>query len=207
MKILENITEDGCCYYLVAEVEPNQKGKPKLRIRAKLQDPDALPYWEIPTMIEVDARYVGENQKALAQVLVGYMTAKYYGDIAVGVMDSYDEYYGTIAIELFDKRPRKYPVGNLAIFEFPQEEGLRASDEIFAKDFNLTALIDDIIRVCDRMIRNSQRKADYFVFYGRNNAQTVDAMWKKKLEDEGCQVIKCDRGQSFIAVRKINQSK
>jgi hypothetical protein len=129
------------------------------------------------------------------------MTAGYHGNVAFEVMDSYSADMGAIGYELFVRRCKRYPAGNLVILDYQGD--VEPHDDLFEKDFDLLALIDDIVFVCNGLMVTQQRKADYFVFYGHEGVCPSDVKWEKRLAAEGCDIIECDWG-AFMAVHKTH---
>jgi hypothetical protein len=205
MKILEQNYCNDNLIGLTAKLKAKQSGKSDLLLKAILEHPDERRYWEIPTQIELYLHYVENNQPLLARMTAGCMTAGYYGSAAPGVMDAYDADYGVVGFELFDERCEKYPAGNVVMFDF--SGGAYPSNDLFADEFDMNALIDDIIKVCNKLMLDSKRKADYFVFYGNESMWPPDAQWKKKLRASGCDIIDYEWGGTFIAVSKAHRRK
>ena len=186
-------------------IEVPTRHKTNLILRATVEEPEERKCWDIPTQIKIDLFYKGSEQDKLAEILASAFSAGYYGDIAVGVMDSYDQDLGTVGIELFDKLGDVYPVGNIALLDY--SGGPYPSDEIFTDEFDMNALVDGIVAVCDVLMLSPQRKADYFVFYGNAEMWPPDKKWKLKFKKSGYHVIDYLNygAANFIAVREARR--
>lgn len=179
-------------------VQPAKKDAPKLRICATLEDPNARKYAEIPVQVNMDIYLEGNKETYLAEVIAEAMTCGIYGEDAVGVMDSYSYDWYLVGMKLFEQG--RYPVGNVVLLNFRNTKG--PSDEMFAENFDMNALVDGILATCDTLMAHPERKADYFVFLGNPSVWAPDAKWKKSFKECGYDMKTADSHQNFLAIRK-----
>ena len=178
---------------------PAKANAPKLKICAELDDPEARKYADIPNLVNMDIYLDDGKDTYLAEILAEDMTCGIYGEDAVGIMDSHSYDWYIVGNKLFEQSKR-YPVGNVVLLNFQNTKG--PSDEMFAEDFDMNALVDGILAACDVLMIHPRRKADYFVFLGNPSVWAPDAKWKKAFKECGYDIRSGDSRQNFVAIRK-----
>lgn len=185
---------------IVAEIEmPN--GSNGIILYGKLRDPEERKFTDIPTTIEIDIRENNTNETLLTKILIMNMSVKRYGYYAVGVMDSYDQDCGVVGIELFSRREDEYPPGNIIIWDC--YGGEEPDESIFKNDFDANRLIQGIAAVCNHLMEDKSRNADYLAFYGNEYLWPPDKKWKQKLCECGCKLYEIPYHKTFIIAHKL----